>query len=77
VREVAPSVPRPLKELKGFSKVVLQPGETRTVRIRLVAKNLAFWDVSKHDWSAKPGEYRVFVGGASDNATLEGSFTLE
>jgi beta-glucosidase len=76
VAAVAPSVPRPLKELKGFSKVTLAPGESQVVRIRLTSQDLAFWDATTHGWRAEPGEYRILVGGASDEIALEGKVTL-
>jgi beta-glucosidase len=77
IHDAVSSVPRPLKELKGFSKLALQPRESRVVQIRLVPSDLAFWDVMTHDWNAEPGEYRVLVGGSSDRTVLEGSFTLK
>ncbi len=73
---VAPSLPRPAKELKGFSKVTLAPGESRTVRIRLTPQDLAFWDATTHGWRAETGEYRILVGGASDEVALEGKVGL-
>lgn len=74
---VSPSLPRPTKELKGFSKVKLEPGESRVVRIRLTPQDFAFWDVKTHDWRAEPGEYRILVGGASNRIALEGRITLQ
>jgi beta-glucosidase len=74
---VSPSVPRPARELKGFAKVTLKPGESRTVRIRLTPQELAYWDVGSHGWKSEPGEYRVLVGGASDRTVLEGRIVLK
>ena len=76
VGAVSPSVPRPFKELKGFSKVRLEPGETHTVHVRLSSHDFAFWDVATHDWKVEPGEYAILVGGASDKIILEGKVTL-
>ena len=76
VGAVSPSVPRPVKELKGFSKITLAPGESQVVRIRLTAQDFAFWDATTHGWRVEPGEYRIFVGGASDKIALEGKVTL-
>jgi beta-glucosidase len=70
-------VPRPVKELKGFSKLELAPGESRVVRIRLTAPDFSFWDTTTHGWKAEPGEYRILVGGASDRATLEAKVVLK
>ncbi|PTY05185.1 glycosyl hydrolase [Opitutaceae bacterium EW11] len=77
VREVHASVPRPEKELKGFSRVTLKPGESRTVRLRVPARDFAYWDVNRHGWNTAAGEYRIFVGGASDQIKLEGSVSVK
>jgi beta-glucosidase len=77
VRDVEASVPRPVKELKGFSRIELAPGESRVVRIRLTAPDFSFWDATTHGWKAEPGEYRILVGGASDRATLETTVVLK
>jgi len=70
------SVPRPLKELKGFAKVNLRPGETKHVTLQLDRRAFAFYDVTKKDWSIEPGDFRILVGGSSDRIQLEGKFTL-
>ena len=70
------SVPRPVKELKAFTKINLKPGETRRVTLTLNRRALAFLDVRKKDWSAEPGEFNILVGGSSDNIQLRGKFTL-
>ncbi len=70
------SVPRPVKELKGFSKVNLKPGETKHVTLRLDRRAFSFYDVAKKDWSAEPGDFTILVGGSSDNVQLRGKFTL-
>jgi beta-glucosidase len=70
------SVPRPLKELKGFAKVNLRPGETKHVTVQLDRRAFAFYDVTKKDWSAEPGDFRILVGGSSDRIQLEGKFTM-
>jgi beta-glucosidase len=58
-------VDRPAKELKGFARVSLAPGETRTVPFRLRAEQLAYYDAARGQWAVEPGEYRLFVGGSS------------
>jgi beta-glucosidase len=70
------SVPRPVRELKGFSKVMLKPGETRRITLTLNRRAFAFYDVAKKDWRAEPGEFSILVGGSSDNVQLRGKFTL-
>ena len=70
------SVPRPVKELKGFSKVTLKPGETKRVTLTLDRRAFSFYDVTKKDWSAEPGDFTILVGGSSDKTQLRGKFTL-
>ena len=70
-------VPRPIKELKGFAKVKLKPGETRHVQIALDRRAFSYYDVNKKDWTAEPGEFSILVGGSSDNAPLRGAFVLK
>jgi len=76
-RELSASVPRPEKELKGFSKLTLKPGECRVVRIRVTGRDLGFWDVQAHDWKTESGVFRILVGGASDRVALQGEFSVE
>jgi len=70
-------VPRPVKELKGFQRVVLKPGETKTVNFRLDKRSMAFYDVNKKDWVAEPGEFEVLIGSSSRDIRLKGAFVLE
>jgi beta-glucosidase len=70
------SVPRPVKELKGFAKVNLKPGETRHVELALDRRAFSFYDVKKSNWSAEPGEFTILVGNSSDNIQLRSAFTL-
>jgi beta-glucosidase len=70
------SVPRPVKELKGFARVTLKPGETRRLTITLDRRAFSFYDTSQKDWRAEPGEFAVLVGGSSDDIRLKGTFRL-
>jgi beta-glucosidase len=70
------SVPRPAKELKGFVKVSLTPGEIKRVTLTLDRRAFSFYDVTKKDWSAEPGDFTILVGGSSDSIQLQGKFTL-
>lgn len=70
------SVPRPIKELKGFTKTNLKPGETKRVTIQLDRRAFSFYDVQKKDWSAEPGDFSILVGDSSDKIELRGKFTL-
>lgn len=65
VRDVASSVYRPDKELKGFAKVHLAPGESRRVDIALDRRSFAVWDVSAHDWLVEAGSFEVVVARSS------------
>jgi beta-glucosidase len=77
VGETKPSVPRPLKELKGFDKVHLQPGQSQTVTLQLNQRSFAFFNTNKHLWDAEPGVYNVSVGGSSQDIRLTGQVTLK
>jgi beta-glucosidase len=70
------SVPRPAKELKGFRKVFLQPGETATVRFTLTKDDLSWFDAQAHAWKAEPGEFELLVGASSADIRARASFTL-
>ena len=70
------SVPRPVKELKGFAKVNLKPGESQRVTIKLDRRAFAFYDVTRKDWNAEPGDYAILVGGSSDKIELRGNVAL-
>jgi beta-glucosidase len=70
------SVPRPVKELKGFAKANLKPGETKRITLTLDRRAFSFYDTAKKDWSAEPGDFAILVGGSSDNIQLKGNFAL-
>jgi len=70
------SVPRPAKELKGFSRVALQPGETRRVALTLDPRAMSFFDVTSHVWKQEPGKFTVFVGHSSAAIDLTGDYTV-
>ena len=71
VRDMAGSVARPLRELKGFEKVMLQPGESRTVEFTLTADDLAFYTPDL-DRVIEPGEFSVMTGGSSSDVRSTG-----
>lgn len=68
------SVERPQKELKGFQKVFLEPGESKTITMQLQYRDLAFWDAHTDRWLVEPGEFNVSIGAASDDIRATGSF---
>jgi beta-glucosidase len=61
-----------VQELKGFGRVILQPGETKPVTMRLDARSFSCWDVSSHGWKITPGEYQVAVGRSSRDISVTG-----
>ena len=71
------SVDRPVKELKGFAKVALQPGESKDVKIVIGRDALSFYDEKQGAWTAEPGTFTALVGNASDNILLKKSFVLK
>lgn len=77
VGDIECSVERPVKELKAFEKVQLNPGETKRVVLELSNKDLAFWDIVKHDWKVEPGQFQILVGASSKDIKLKASFELE
>jgi beta-glucosidase len=75
IRGLVASVSRPVKELKGFKKMTLKPGEKETVTFPLVNEDLKYYDKNMN-WISDPGEFKAFVGGSSVN-TIETSFVLK
>jgi beta-glucosidase len=69
------SVERPIKELKGFDKVFLQPGETQQISIELSTRDLSFWDVNTNNWLAESGEFEVLLGTSLDSIRLKSIFS--
>jgi beta-glucosidase len=65
-------VARPVKELKGFAKVNLKPGETKRVTVGLDKRALSYYDVGAKQWREEPGEYEVLVGHSSAEIELKG-----
>ena len=67
VSHLKSKVIRPAKELKGFERVTLQPGESKTVQFPLATEALAYWDDSHARWTVEKDQIRVMVGGSSDD----------
>ena len=76
ISDVESSVIRPKKELKGFEKVELQPGESKTITFSLTPEALAFYNENSSSWTVESGEYRVLIGASSADIRLDKSFTL-
>ena len=73
---VEASVERPDKELKGFAKVRLQPGEATSVTFTLGKDAISFYDEANGAWVAEPGKFEVLVGASSRDIRLAAAFTL-
>lgn len=70
------SVPRPVKELKGFAKVSLRPGESKRVSLRLDRRAFSFYDVNTHQWVAEPGKFAILISSSSVKIELQAGFVL-
>jgi len=77
VRDVEAGVMRPEKELKGFQKIALDPGETKTVTFTLDREALSYYDPVQKAWVAEAGEFEVLIGSSSRDIRLRGTFTLK
>jgi len=75
IRDMVASVTRPVRELKGFQKIDLKPGESKVVTFTISPEDLKFYNYDLK-YVAEPGEFRVYIGGNSD-AVKEASFTLK
>ena len=68
---------RPQKELKGFVKVALEPGETKTVSVTLDSRAFAYWDPRHKSWISESGKFDILVGSSSADIRLTTCVTLE
>ncbi len=75
IRDLIASVTVPIKELKGFSKIFLKPGEMHTVEFKLTHNDLALYN-NYMDRVVEPGTFEVMVGSSSDDIRLEGEFEI-
>ncbi len=77
VSDPSARVDRPERELKGFEKVWLAPGETKRVTLNLDARAFSYWDETAHKWTIDPGKFVMRVGDSSENTPLQADLTLE
>jgi beta-glucosidase len=70
IRDLVSSVTRPIKELKGFQKISLQPGETKTVALDITPESLAFYDIHMK-YVVEPGDFEIMVGNSSCDSDLQ------
>jgi beta-glucosidase len=71
------SVPRPVKELKGFARVELNPGETKHVEVTLNRRAFSYYDVQNHKWTAAPGDFDIYVARSTAEIELTGKLNLQ
>lgn len=77
VADKVSTVIRPIKELKEFAKVELQPGETKTVTFELSKRAFAYFDTTIHDWHVESGEFDILIGKSSRDIVLSKTMTVE
>lgn len=77
VRDCESSVIRPVKELKGFEKIELAPGESKEVTFNLDRRSFAFYSTTIHDWFVENGEFEIMIGKSSRDIILTGTVYVE
>src|SRR4029077_3663704 len=68
-------VPRPVKELKGFKRVSLSPGETKSVTVKLDRRAFSYYDVKNHTWAVAPGDFDLIIARSAADIELTGKVT--
>lgn len=76
IRDVQSTAPRPVRELKGFEKIFLQPGEEKTVCFALDKRSFAYYEPKLHDWFVESGEFAVEIGASSRDIRLTATVTV-
>jgi beta-glucosidase len=76
VHDVEARVPVPIRQLKQFQRLNLEPGATQTVTLTLPAADLAFYDVDAKAWAVDPGQFEIMVGASSADIRLSGTLTV-
>lgn len=77
VRALAPKVDRPVRELKGFSRISLLPGQRAVVSFPLNEQSFAYWDAARHRWQTDPGPYALEIGSSSRDTRVQGVIWLQ
>jgi beta-glucosidase len=77
VGDPSAKIERPVKELKGYQKVRIDPGVTQHVNLTLDRRSLAYWDVASNNWKVDPGKFTVFVGDSSEDTPLTQDFEVK
>lgn len=77
IGDVESSLPRPVKELKDFRKVALEPGESTVVEFTITADALKFFDDKRHEWIAEPGEFVAYIAASAEDIRGRVNFSLK
>jgi len=77
IKDIQSSIDRPVKELKGFKKVNLNPGEEKVVEFTIDKNALSFFDPKTKEWTAENGEFEILIGSSSQDIKLKEKFTLK
>ena len=77
IRDLKSSLPRPVKELKGFEKIFLKAGEEKTVSFSIDKSALSFFDDKKHEWVAEPGDFEAIIAASATDIKSKVSFRLK
>ncbi|MBR6081606.1 MAG: fibronectin type III-like domain-contianing protein, partial [Salinivirgaceae bacterium] len=77
IADLKSSLPRPAKELKGFKKVQLNPGETKTVEFTIDSSALSFYNDTKKQWEAEPGAFEAIIGASATDIKGKVKFELK
>tara|TARA_A100001015_G_scaffold199945_1_gene223254 strand:+ start:524 stop:3022 length:2499 start_codon:yes stop_codon:yes gene_type:complete len=76
IQDIESSVARPVKELKGFAKVALEPGESKAITHTIDQRALSFWDTPNNTWKTECGDFNILIGSSSDHITLQKPFSF-
>lgn len=76
IRDVKSALPRPVKELKGFKKIRLMPGETCEVTFTIDKEALSYFDDIRHEWVAEPGKFEAIIAASAVDVRSKVTFTL-
>ncbi len=76
IQDLVSSIPRPLKELKGFERKLIKKGESTRISLALSRRDFMFWSPTARDWVLEPGAFRILIGASSADICLEVEITL-
>jgi len=76
IQDIECSIPRPVKELKGFQKVNVEPGQSKTLQLKLNKKDFSFWNPATKNWFAEKGKFIIYIGSSSRDIKLKKEIDL-